>query len=115
MFGFPFGNRYGMRMGPSYTEVSDRIEIAVDEVADRVDALQLSCAAMWELLGEKLGVTDDQLIAKMQEIDARDGNEDGRMFSAEEVCPECKRRLLIRARDICSWCGHMLGEKPFGA
>jgi len=101
-------------MGPSYTEVSDRIEIAVDEVDDRVDELQLSCAAMWELLRDKMGFTDEQLAAKMQEIDARDGNEDGRIFSTEDTCPECHRKLLIRARDICSWCGHMLVDKPFG-
>ena len=44
----------------------------------RVDQLALLCQAMFELLQASSGLTDDQLNKKILEIDARDGQADGR-------------------------------------
>lgn len=83
------------------------------EIGNRIDELQLACAAMWELLREKNGVSDNELIEKIKEIDMRDGNPDGKMISPTEKCPECGHNLLIRARDVCSWCGALMKQSPF--
>ena len=65
----------------------DRIDAAMNEVTgngapieppdsnganDRIDQLTLICAAMWELMKEKLAVQEDELVAKVAEIDARE-------------------------------------------
>ncbi len=47
------------------------------DLADRLDRLNLICLAMWELLHETAGLTDDDLRAKIDEIDHRDGRRDG--------------------------------------
>src|SRR5882724_2349184 len=40
----------------------------------------LACQALlWELLRARVGLTEDELLAKMTEVDLRDGTQDGRM------------------------------------
>ena len=52
-----------------------------------IDTLALSCAAMWELLSEKLGVTEQELLAKIEEIDLRDGKLDGKIANVKQAMP----------------------------
>ena len=47
---------------------------------DRLDRLVLVLGAMWSLLEER-GFTNDDLIARINEIDRADGLADGRRFS----------------------------------
>ena len=78
----------------------------------RLQALELSCAAMWTLLKEKNGYTDEELVAAITEIDGRDGKVDGKISRAERICPTCNRKVLTRNPNKCSWCGgalHPLG------
>jgi hypothetical protein len=84
----------------------------VDRV-DRVDQLTLLCAAMWELMSERLGITEDQLMDRVQEIDLRDTVADGRITAAK-ACPKCTRPLATHHAH-CLYCGELLNvEGPFG-
>jgi len=51
----------------------------------------LACQALWELLRARVGLTEDELLAKMTEVDLRDGVQDGRMTSVIITCPKCGR------------------------
>jgi hypothetical protein len=73
----------------------------------RTDRLALLCQSLWELLRENSGLTENDLIQRMQQIDMRDGVADGRMTPVAVVCPSCNRRSNSR-RDECVYCGARL-------
>ena len=86
-----------------------------NEIRDRFDRLTLLCMAMWELM-KKSGVTDEQLAAKVKEIDLADGKLDGRYSpSVVSQCPKCGH-VMSRRHSKCLYCGYEnLDEKPFDA
>lgn len=71
---------------------------------ERLDQLRLVCAAMWELLRERTNLTDDDLVTRVAEIDARDGTADGKITQSPKKCPGCQRTLLGKHRR-CLYCG----------
>jgi hypothetical protein len=82
-------------------------ERAADELADlaaTVERLSLTCRAMWELLRERAGVTDEELLDKVRELDLRDGQLDGRAAPAPLACSSCARANNARRR-TCLYCG----------
>lgn len=84
-----------------------RAKTLADELTDlrrRQARLMLVCQALWELLGERLGLTDEQLLEKVREIDRRDGREDGRIGASQLTCPNCGRNATS-ARTHCLYCG----------
>jgi hypothetical protein len=72
---------------------------------EKVERLALVNAAMWSLLSEKLGVTTDDLIAKIREIDLADGRSDGKISSTAKNCPKCNR-ILNSSTGNCLYCGY---------
>jgi hypothetical protein len=70
----------------------------------RMDQLLLVCTAMWVLLRERAKLTEDDLIAKVAEIDARDGTADGKMTHGPRKCAGCQRTILGKHRK-CMYCG----------
>lgn len=90
-----------------------RSEAAVETLEQRLDRLELACAAMWELLKES-GRTEAELLDRMQAVDARDGQADGRLRREPRRCPSCGR-VAGRARASCVYCSAKLApEAPFG-
>lgn len=71
---------------------------------ERLDQLLLVCAAMWELLRERAGVTEEDLVNRIAEIDARDGVADGKMTHTPQKCPKCARTIFPRHQK-CLYCG----------
>ncbi len=69
-----------------------------------IDRIALASQAMWELLSARLGLTEEDLRAKMAEIDLRDGKEDGRMTTRATDCTGCGRKVNVR-RERCLYCG----------
>ncbi len=73
-----------------------------EKIEDQLDALRLASAAMWELMKEKLAVTDAELEAKMDAIDSADGHKDGRYRPRPTTC-SCGAK--VNASDsICIYC-----------
>jgi hypothetical protein len=99
------------------TDAENRAESArakVDRFADDIQRLQrkvgklsLGCQALWEMLCERAGLTDKDLVAKMQEIDLRDGVSDGKISRRVVVCPACQRNSSSK-RTECVYCGAAL-------
>lgn len=96
---------------------ANRAERAASSLEQRltgeVDSLRLACAAMWEILEERLGVTPKELAERMTAIDLRDGRLDGRMTGPAVKCSKCGRQMSAR-RPHCMFCGGASLEKqPF--
>lgn len=72
------------------------------ELEEKVNRLALICRAMFELMP---GLSEDQLKAKIQEIDLRDGQADGRMTPQGKRCPKCDAMMSPRF-GRCLFCGH---------
>ncbi|MDX2132855.1 MAG: hypothetical protein SFY69_12465 [Planctomycetota bacterium] len=82
------------------------LERDVTRVQDRVDRLALINAAMWELVVARLGLSQEEIEAKVQEVDLRDGVLDGRVSRTDGPyqCVKCSRTLMQRHR-TCLYCG----------
>lgn len=68
-------------------EVAITTGTAISEVNNQLETLVLANQAMWELLSEKAGLTETDLINKMNEVDLRDGKLDGKI--EKTVVREC--------------------------
>ena len=87
---------------------------AKDEVgrqADRVRELEFAVQrsalvnqALWELLRSRFDLEEADLLAKVKEIDLRDGKLDGRMSAQTQTCPTCDR-VLSAKYTRCIYCG----------
>jgi hypothetical protein len=73
-------------------------------IDQRVDQLLLVVQAMWTLLQEKTGVTDAELVARVTELDARDGSADGRVTKPPVACAKCGA-AVARKFNRCLFCG----------
>jgi hypothetical protein len=81
----------------------------------RIDALELACAGLWEMLKSKHGYSDEEIVGFIHQVDARDGKLDGKAGSAAQLCPSCGRKLITRSRVRCVWCGAELPPAPFAS
>ncbi len=91
--------------------VSQKTEI--QELREQVSRLALLNQAMWELVRERLQVTDADLEKAAQEVDLRDGVQDGRMSAHPLQCPRCKRVSNSRHKK-CLYCGLLFEGDVFG-
>jgi hypothetical protein len=78
-----------------------------------VERLLMISEALWTILKEKHGYSDDDLRQRIMDIDLRDGKLDGRLAdSAPGKCPQCERPLMKR-RPRCMYCGEIVGVAAF--
>lgn len=82
------------------TEV--RREMAI--LGERLDKLILINAAMWSLLQERTGLSEEDLTQRAQEIDMRDGVPDGKITRTLKKCANCGR-TISRRHNKCLFCG----------
>jgi len=83
-------------------EAAHRLAIDLD---DKVNRLALICRAMFELLQQSTGLSEEQLTKKILEIDLRDGQADGRMTPRGKVCPKCGATMSPKF-GRCLFCGY---------
>ena len=83
---------------------ADRYAADVAVIRRQVDRLSLACQAMWELLRDRSDLTEEDIEAKILEIDARDGRVDGKFATKLTNCSSCGRPTNSR-RDSCVMCG----------
>jgi hypothetical protein len=92
-------------LGPSQNARIDAAEDASDRVAVRFDRILILVDAMWELMSERLGLSEADLLARAAEIDARDGTVDGRRTTPPRRCSKCDA-AIPHDRETCVFCGH---------
>ncbi len=79
-------------------------------LGERLDKLVLVNMAMWSLIQERTGVTEEDLANRVQEIDLRDGVADGKVTKKLRQCSKCGR-AMSRRHNKCLFCGNdQLGE-----
>ena len=76
---------------------------ALEELDARVDRLLLVLEAMWSMLKEQ-GLTDEQLAARIAEIDSSDGVADGRRMIPTVTCRSCGSKVM-GGLPRCQICG----------
>ncbi len=79
-------------------------ESALADLTRRFERLALVTQALAELLAERAQVKEADLIAKVDEIDLRDGKRDGRVSLMPRSCPRCRREVAGH-RTTCLYCG----------
>ena len=78
-----------------------------------VERLLMITEALWTMLRDEHGYTDEQLIQKVQENDMRDGRLDGKVAKQPpSECPQCGRAISAR-RPMCVFCGAASTDDPF--
>ena len=87
----------------------------IDVLKSYVERLSIITEALWSILKEKHGYTDEDLMERMAEIDLRDGTLDGRAVSETPSCPQCKRMHVAKHRPLCLYCGAAMPvpDEPF--
>jgi ribosomal protein S27AE len=104
--------------GPSYlgsslaqqtaADAGNRADVAARTVKDleaRIERLTLVNLAIWSLLREKLGLTEENLLDRVRQIDLQDGVLDGKMARKTHTCSKCGRVISTR-HNKCLYCGH---------
>lgn len=90
-------------------ELRNRIKILENNVAKAL----LINEALWELIREKLRLTDDEFNEKLYAIDMRDGTLDGKNQRSHAMkCPQCNRMVSHR-HAACLYCGHIMDDSVF--
>ena len=85
----------------------------IDALEDRLESALLVCEAMWSLLRDKVGVTDEDLVQRINDIDLSDGTLDGKVRKTPVSCPKCSR-TIARRMPQCMYCGQPIMHDPFG-
>jgi ribosomal protein S27AE len=76
----------------------------LNRIEGRLDKLVLANAAMWSLLKDKAGLTEEDLLNRMQEIDLADGVADEKMTRTARECKNCGR-MISKRHTTCMYCG----------
>lgn len=85
----------------------------VRELEMQLSRAMLACEAMWSILRDKLGVTDVDLVERVNQLDLSDGKLDGKVRLTPASCPKCGRTISQRFPK-CMYCGQAIVHKPFG-
>ncbi len=104
-WGYRRGDELGAAMRADLAGMkADRYSDKVDELKNQLERLSLACQAMWEMLRDRSNATEEELDAKILEIDARDGHVDGKISTRSLTCHACGKPTNSR-RSFCVICG----------
>ena len=106
--GYVMGRRTAAKVAgmASVSSSSSSLE-AWAELDARVDRLLLVIEAMWSMLKED-GHTDEELAARIAEIDNSDGVADGRKVLPAVTCRSCGSKVMVGI-PRCQTCGTATG------
>ena len=76
----------------------------VRELEEQLEKLTLVSMAMWSLLKDVTDLTEEDLMARVKELDLRDGSADGKVTKKVAECPKCGRVMSPRHKH-CMYCG----------
>jgi len=78
-----------------------------------IEKLFMITEALWAILKQQHGYTDEQLGEMIQKIDMRDGKLDGKVAKRQNPsCPSCDR-VLLGKHPVCLYCGTAVHRDPF--
>jgi|GEM_PF-5821749 len=80
-----------------------RTSLDLDDLARQIRKMALVNQALYELLKERTGISDEDLRRRIREIDVRDGTADGRVAASPLRCPKCQSEVehyLVRLVEL---------------
>jgi len=89
-----------------------RAQSEATELNARLDRLAMTCEALWTILREKLGLSEEDLVDRVVQIDLSDGKLDGKVSRSAVSCPKCGRTIGRRFPN-CMYCGQAVMQDPF--
>ena len=92
--------------------ISPSTESSIRSLKANMERMMLICEALWELLRDKHGYTEQQLQSKIYEIDMRDGTLDGKNQRKAVECPDCGHMVSSR-HPACIYCGRVIDTSVF--
>ena len=99
------GNLEAIRSASEAGGKASRATTETIELRREVNRLLMITEALWDFIREREGLSDEQLVAKIDEIDLRDGALDGRSAKTPPTqCDACGRTLAKR-QPVCIYCG----------
>lgn len=100
-------NRHAFQEAAETRNAALNAEMSVQELKWQVAKLTLINRAMFEMLHEKLGMTEADLMAKMHEIDMRDSHLNGQAPASAPVSCEACGKTYSKRHNHCLYCGHV--------
>jgi len=91
---------------------ADRALNRAQSLEARLDRAMLTMEALWSLLRDRVGITEDELRDRIMDIDLTDGALDGKVRRPPRECPACKRKVPHRLNQ-CMYCGAEAPRDPF--
>ena len=108
MYGHPFHLSHqadsAMANASEASRVASDARMTAQDLTERIDNLTLVCMAMWTLMREKTGVTEEELMQRVKDLDLMDGVEDGKITKTVAKCGSCNRVMSPRHKK-CMYCG----------
>jgi hypothetical protein len=83
----------------------------VQDLRKRIETLALANQALFEILSERLGIKEEDVISRMLAIDLRDGKKDGKITWKAILCRQCGRTVST-SRLHCVYCGASVTDGP---
>ncbi|MCH7959641.1 MAG: hypothetical protein IID08_05900 [Candidatus Hydrogenedentes bacterium] len=85
----------------------------VAELTRKVHRLELLNQAIWELVRDRMNLSEQEIESKVKEIDQRDGIADDRISEIPLKCPSCGRVSSSRFWK-CLYCGQEFERNVLG-
>ena len=102
-------------------DAKKRADYAVEKTLDLEDSsyslqrhvavMALANQALYEILRDRLGISEEEVMYRMAEIDGRDGRKDGKMGARVISCRRCNHKVST-ARQRCLYCAELVVEGP---
>ena len=107
------GRYPSVRETPQLSSPNADMRKTIETLSFEIERLLMITEALWTMLAEQHGFTEEELIRRIHEIDLRDERLDGRVApSPPSPCPHCGRPLEKR-RPYCIYCGQLVLRDPF--
>jgi len=104
------GMRNMERAASAKQDLTPQLVAQMREMEHQLARMTLLNQAMWELIRNRLNLTDQDFENMVREIDLRDGVEDGQITNTPLKCPQCGR-VSGSKHYRCLYCG-MEFQKP---
>lgn len=102
-----------MNAGEMASRLATEVRSQNDFIIADVEKLFMITQALWTILKDEHGYTEDVLLRKIKAIDLSDGKLDDKVAKAEQpACPKCGRKLMGK-RSVCLYCGATVIRDPF--
>jgi hypothetical protein len=92
------------RTADGAAKTAEDAEAEIRTLRTAIERLILVNRALWEFIAASQGLTDEQLMNKIKEIDLRDGTLDGKIGKPVRKCASCGK-VLPAGREKCIYCG----------